>query len=126
MIDPAIAIDLMDIINETYTDRVESIVSAETRPAPGFEGDDIFIVARDGRKQLAIRLNETRPENDQIAIKLLKPNEIYPSASDYGESEQSELTDSEWDEMAEIDDVDIQDALNTMTQPDRAGEARNG
>ena len=126
MLDPDVAADLMDIINESYTDGIDEIVSAETQDAPGFEGDDLFVVALDGQKRLGIRINETRPGKDQITIKLLKPNEIYPSASDYGESEQSELTDSEWDEIAEIDDVDIQDALNTMTQPDRSGEARKG
>lgn len=116
MLDPAIALDLMNIISETYTDRVKSIVSAETRPAPGFEGDDIFIVARDGRKQLAIRLNETRLGNDQIAIKLLNPNEIDPGASDYAEGE--ELSDEEWNKLSAIDSVAIADALATMAQSD--------
>lgn len=85
-IDPGVVQQLIEIINKTYLDRVEQIVAAETRPAPGFEGEDIFVIALDGRKKLAIRLNETRPAGDQIAIKLLNAAEIDPGAEDEPEA----------------------------------------
>jgi hypothetical protein len=102
MIDPALAAELIDIINESYPDRVEQILAAERRDAPGFEGEDIFIIAMDGRKQLAIRLNETRPEGEQVAIKLINASEIDPTAVDepaFSEGEPPDTVDT-WAEEA--------------------------
>lgn len=101
MLDPTVTAELIAIINETYQDRVETIVTAETRPAPGFDGDDLFVIALDGRKQLAIRINETRPPDDQIAIKLLNAAEIDPAGAtdpaQFAEAEPPDAVDN-WTE----------------------------
>ena len=54
----------IDIIEDTYTDGIDRILSAEIR-----DDDSISIIALDGVKKLAIEINDTT-----IQIKLLNPD----------------------------------------------------
>jgi hypothetical protein len=54
--------ELMSLVNQTYTDRIESIEAARIE-----ENGDFLIVARDGNKRLAIRMTD-----DDISIRLMK------------------------------------------------------
>jgi phage gp29-like protein len=55
---------LIDLINETYTDRVEQILGAGVD-----DNGNIFCAAQDGDKKLAIEITDTG-----IQIKLFNPN----------------------------------------------------
>jgi phage gp29-like protein len=57
--------DLISLINQTYTDRVEQILSAGVD-----EAGNIICLAQDGSKQLAIEITDT-----DIKIKLFSPTE---------------------------------------------------
>lgn len=58
--------DLIEIINETYRDEVERIISARFDDA-----GDIICVAQDGKKQLAVKISDS-----DIRIKLMNPKDI--------------------------------------------------
>lgn len=66
MIDPAQYPTLIELINETYLDQVEQIVGAKTE-----DNGDILCIARDGPKQLAIKITPT-----DISIRLLNPQAV--------------------------------------------------
>lgn len=52
---------LIELINETYLDRVEQIVAARVE-----DNGDIICVAMDGRKKLAVKVDD---ENINIRLK---------------------------------------------------------
>jgi hypothetical protein len=63
--------DLMDLIDATYLDRIDEIISARE------DGDIINVVARDGSKRLAIEITD----ND-IVIGLLNPTSQFAEQPD--------------------------------------------
>jgi hypothetical protein len=54
---------LINIINDTYSDGIDEIVSARTE-----DDKTILCICRDGRKQLAVKIT-----SDEIAIRLMNP-----------------------------------------------------
>ena len=64
--------DLISLINETYTDRVEQILNAGVD-----DNENIVCLAQDGNKQLAIEITD----ND-IKIKLFKPTTQFSEPED--------------------------------------------
>lgn len=62
---------LINIINGTYSDGIDEIVSARTE-----DDKTILCICRDGEKQLAAKIT-----TDEIAIKLLNPNPDDKSAN---------------------------------------------
>jgi hypothetical protein len=58
--------ELIDIINETYTDGLDRILAAEVA-----DDDSIVCVGQDGVKQIAVKITDT-----DIQIRLIDPNQI--------------------------------------------------
>jgi hypothetical protein len=73
--------NLIEIVNETYLDQVESILDARIEA-----NGDILVVAQDGPKTLAVKITGT-----EILIRLVNPDEIDPDGSQEPQEGGSDL-----------------------------------
>jgi phage gp29-like protein len=95
---------LAQLINATYTDRVEQILTA------GFDdNDNILGVALDGSKQIAFEIGD----NNKIKIRLVNPTEPQPSI----QAQFSEIVDPInpiLDQLKPIGDATFQDWFTNL------------
>jgi phage gp29-like protein len=74
---------LLNIINGTYRDEVEQILSAQLQ-----DDDSTVAIGLDGKKQVAALITENR-----IKVRLLNPDDIEGGAADFAEGDEADTAD---------------------------------
>jgi phage gp29-like protein len=77
---------LITLINGTYSDKVESILSAQIQ-----DDDSILAIGQDGKKQIAVQITE-----DNIKIRLINPEVI---KADFAEGDEADTVDGYREQM---------------------------
>lgn len=83
---PAQYPDLITLINGTYSDKIESIVTAQLQ-----DDDSIIAIGLDGQKQIAAQITE-----DNIKIRLINPEVV---KADFAEGDDADTVDSYREQM---------------------------
>lgn len=110
--DPEILTQLLAAINsDGYgSEEIDRIISVTEVPTPGYEDEDIVVIAQSGIKQLVFLMNDTRPEGQTFQSRILNPDDLGDDANfaEYALDESDELaTIAENIRSAQREDLDI-------------------